>query len=313
MSEFVIATRASDLALWQANAVADMLRSAHPGLDVRLETFSTVGDRRLDAPLSELGDKGLFTKELEVALLEGRADCAVHSLKDMQTQLPIGLKLGAVTRREAVEDALIAPAGTTIATLPKGGRVATGSLRRRAQLLMLRPDLVTVDVRGNVGTRLAKYDEQRWDGMILARAGLERLGFADRIAEVISPQEMIPAAGQGALGVEARSDDTATLELLSAIDDRDTRLATTAERAMLQRLEGGCQVPIGAWGKVTGERLLLYGVVASVDGSSSVRQQIMGEGIARPLDAEELGRELARRMIALGADTILEGVRNEAE
>ncbi len=313
MSEFVIATRASDLALWQARTVADMLRAAHPGLDVRLETFSTIGDRVLDTPLSALGDKGLFTKELEVALLEGRAHCAVHSLKDMQTQLPTGLTLAAVTRRDSVEDALVAPVGMTIATIREGGRVATGSLRRRAQLLMLRPDLVTVDVRGNVGTRLAKYDAEGWDGMILARAGLERLGFADRIAEVIAPQTMIPAAGQGALGVESRSDDTATLALLSAIDDHDTRLAATAERALLRRFEGGCQAPIGAWGSVTGERLLLYGVVAAIDGSSVVRQQILGEGIARPDDAEELGKELARRMIALGADAILHGIRNQTE
>lgn len=303
MHELVIAARSSPLSRWQAETTARILREAHPGLNVRIDYFTTTGDRILDSPLSRIGDKGLFTKELEHALLEKRADIAVHSLKDVQTVLPDGLVLASVTKREFVEDALVAPEGTTLDTLPRGATVATGSLRRRAQLLALRPDLHVVDVRGNVGTRLAKCDAERWDGMILARAGLERLGLADRIAQVIPPDVMISAVGQGALGIEARSDDTDTLEIVAAVEDPDTRRATNSERSFLRSLEGGCQAPIGAWGRVVDGRLHLDGVVAGLDGERVVR------GHVESYPDDDTGIALARQLLAEGADDILASIR----
>ncbi|MDB5034459.1 MAG: Porphobilinogen deaminase [Chlorobi bacterium] len=305
MSELVIATRGSALALWQARAVEGMLLSAYPDLAVRLEVMSTVGDKVLDSPLSLIGDKGLFTKELETALLDGRADIAVHSLKDMQTRLPDGLVLAAVTERHRPEDALVAPAGTTLDTLRHGAVVATGSLRRRAQLLKIRPDLTIVDVRGNVGTRLQKYVDNGWDGMILALAGLERLGFADRIAQIIPASLMIPAVGQGALGIEARAGDDRVLKILAAIEHSGTRLAVEAERGLLRMLEGGCQVPIGGYATIAGDTLELHGVIASVDGRHLVRDSITGPAAG----GEALGGELARRLLAIGGEEILRRMR----
>lgn len=301
MNEIVIATRGSALALWQAHAVEGMLRARFPGLAVRLDVMSTVGDRVLDSPLSMIGDKGLFTKELEVALYEGRADIAVHSLKDMQTRLPEGLVLAAVTERHRPEDALVASAGTTLDSLPEGGTVATGSLRRRAQLLRLRPDLNVVDVRGNVGTRLQKLHDNRWDGMILAVAGLDRLGFADRIAQVIPASVMVPAVGQGALGIEAGAGRPELLEMLRAIEHPATRTCVEAERGLLRRLEGGCQVPIGAHATLDGETLHLSAVIASLDGAHLLRDDISGPAAK----SEALGIELAERLLAAGGGGIL--------
>ncbi|MEO5929661.1 MAG: hydroxymethylbilane synthase [Candidatus Kapaibacterium sp.] len=305
MSELVIATRGSALALWQARAVEGMLLAAHPDLTVRLEVMSTVGDKILDSPLSLIGDKGLFTKELETALLDGRADIAVHSLKDMQTRLPDGLVLAAVTERHRPEDALVAPDGTTLDTLRHGAVVATGSLRRRAQLLQIRPDLTIADVRGNVGTRLQKYIDNGWDGMILALAGLERLGFADRIAQIIPTSLMIPAVGQGALGIEARGGDDRVLQILATIEHAGTRLAVAAERGLLRMLEGGCQVPIGGYATLAGDMLELHGVIASADGRDLVRDTITGPAA----EGESLGGELARRLLAMGGEDILRGMR----
>lgn len=307
MRELVIAARSSPLSRWQARTVADALEKSHPGLRVRIDYFTTIGDRRLDSPLSGIGDKGLFTKELETALLDRRADIAVHSLKDVQTSLHEALVLAAVTRREHVEDALVAPPGTTLDTLPEGATVATGSLRRRAQLLAIRRDLKVVDVRGNLGTRLSKYENHGWGGMILARAGLERLGLADRIAEVLPPDRMVPAVGQGALAIESRADDDDTLRLLETIQDGDTRLATDAERSFLRRLEGGCQAPIGAWGRVVDGDLTLDGVIAGLDGEQIVRGRITSHANVGS------GVELAERLLAEGGSRILAGIRQKEE
>jgi len=301
MNEIVIATRGSALALWQAHAVEAMLGARFPGLAVRLEVMSTVGDKVLDSPLSMIGDKGLFTKELEGALYDGRAHIAVHSLKDMQTRLPEGLLLASVTERHRPEDVLVAAPGTTLASLPKGATVATGSLRRRAQLLSIRPDLHVVDVRGNVGTRLRKLEENGWDGMILALAGLERLGHADRVAQIIPASQMIPAVGQGALGIEARDDNPELLEMLAALEHRPTRICVEAERALLRHLEGGCQVPIGAHATLDGDRLELRGVIASPDGERVVRDELAGPAS----DAGALGVALAERLLAAGGAQIL--------
>ena len=300
-----IGTRGSALALWQSNAVADMLRSAHPGLEVSLEIIETKGDKVLDVALSRIGDKGLFTKELENALLERQIDLAVHSLKDMQTRLPEGLTLGAITERAAPEDALVAPPESSVETLPEGGTVATGSLRRRSQLLSLRPDLRIVEVRGNVQTRLRKYRENGWDGMILARAGLERLGLEEEIAQVIPTDLMIPAVGQGALGVEIREGDDPIAALLSPIDHSPTRRVAEAERAFLRHLEGGCQTPIAAHGTILEESVQLTGLLASLDGREIVRGTLCGE------DSEEVGTELARQLLRQGGEKIMNDLSTE--
>ncbi len=305
MNELVIATRGSALALWQAEAVRHMLRERYPDLIVRLDVVTTTGDRNLDTPLAGIGDKGLFTKELETALVEERAHIAVHSLKDMQTRLPDGLVLGAVTERHAAEDALVAPAGTTLEGLPHGAVIATGSLRRTAQLLALRPDLTIVDIRGNIGTRLRKYHESDWQGMILARAGLERLEFGHEIAELIAVDRFVPAVGQGALGIECRADDAGTLALIAALEHDPTRRATEAERSFLRGVEGGCRIPAGAHGIVDGEGLRLDGVIASLDGRTLVRDFVHGTVDA----ADSLGAELAERLLAAGGAEILAAIR----
>lgn len=298
---FIIGTRGSALALWQAHAVQGMLQSRYPELDVQLEIIHTTGDKILDTPLSNIGDKGLFTKELEVALMDGRIHLAVHSLKDLPTRLPDGLTLAAVTERERPEDALIAPAGITIETLPHGGTVATGSLRRQAQLLKLRPDLNVVDVRGNVPTRLQKYRTNGWDGMILAYAGLYRLGLAEHIAQIIPTEQMIPAVGQAALGLETRADDAATIELLRGIEHTETRICTDAERALLRKLEGGCQTPIAAHATLAGKQLTLNAMIASLDGSIIIANTTTG----LPAEAEGVGEQLAEKLLEQGGKELL--------
>ena len=302
-----IGTRGSALALWQANAVEAMLRSAHPDLEVRIEVINTKGDKILDTALSKIGDKGLFTQELESALLDGRIDIAVHSLKDLPTNLPAGLKLGAVTERAAAEDALVGPQGTTLENLRHGAVVATSSLRRASQLLSLRPDITIVDVRGNVPTRVRKMKENGWDGMILATAGLDRLGLSGEIAQIIPAALMVPAVGQAALGIECRDDDRETLEILNAIEHTPTRLRVEAERALLRRLEGGCQVPIGAHATLDGESLHLDAVIASLDGADLVRDTITGAAI----DGVALAEDLAATLLARGGEEILAGVRSK--
>jgi hydroxymethylbilane synthase len=305
----VIGSRGSRLALIQAAWVRDRLREAHAGLAVTIEEISTKGDRILDAPLAKIGDKGLFTKELETALLEGRIDVAVHSAKDMPTELPEGLVLGAFTEREDVRDAFVGGAGSggvgSLADLAPQARVGSSSLRRRSQLLALRPDLKLTDIRGNVETRLRKIGEQGLAGTVLAVAGLRRLGRSGIVSFVFGFDEMLPAVGQGALAVEVRARDERVAALVAPLDHRPTALAVRAERALMRRLEGGCQVPIGAHGELADGELHLRAFVGSLDGRLCVRDAASGA----TEDPEELGGELASRLLERGADRILESVR----
>ena len=316
----VIGSRGSALALVQAEWVAARLRAAHPGLEVAIETIATTGDRILDVPLAKIGDKGLFTKELETALLDGRVDLAVHSAKDLPTVLPGGLALAALTHRDDARDAFVAATGdrpTGPACLRSGARVGSSSLRRRSQLLALRPDLRLVDLRGNVETRLRKLADEGLDGTVLAAAGLSRLGRAGLAAFVFDYDQMLPAVGQGALAVEARAGDERVAALVARLDDRPTALAVRAERALLRALEGGCQIPIGAYAEVRGaasddgaatrdaESLVLRAFVGSLDGAVSVR-----DAMSAPADEPEaLGEALAERLRAAGAERILAGLR----
>ena len=261
------------------------------------------GDKILDSPLSKIGDKGLFTKEIEKALLEGEIDCAVHSLKDLPTQLPDGLEIAAFSAREDVRDALIARDGMRLLELPKGSTVATGSLRRRSQLLHLRSDLNLAEMRGNLNTRLRKLEEEGYAGMMLAYAGIKRLGMADKVTEVLEPDTMLPAVGQGIIAVEARSGDSGIKDILSGFDSVDSRAAALAERAFLGRLEGGCQVPIGVY--TSFEKKLLTGMVASLDGEVLIKDSV-------PFERDNpsgKGIELAERLLSSGADKILDEIR----
>ncbi|HLL82294.1 MAG TPA: hydroxymethylbilane synthase [Longimicrobium sp.] len=304
-----IASRGSQLALWQAHAVERALLAADPDAEVRIDVVKTTGDRILDVPLAKIGDKGLFTKELDEALLSGAADLAVHSLKDVPTRLPDGLVIAAITVREDPRDVLILAPGRTgsLAELPAGARVGTSSLRRRAQLQARRPDLEVLDLRGNLNTRLAKLDRGEYEGIILAAAGVLRLGWEDRIAEHLDPAGWLPAVGQGALAVVARADDAAMLERLRGLDHAATVAATTAERAFLRALEGGCQVPIGALGELRGGRLTLDGLVASTSGETILRASAEGA----PEDAAGLGRRLADELLRRGAGELLAEIRRE--
>ena len=261
-----IGTRKSTLALWQSEYVKSELQRLYPGITVELVHFNTKGDRILDKPLAEVGGKGLFTAELEAAMHAGDIDIAVHSLKDMPTELPDGLTLGAISKREVPFDALVSPKYKTLDQLPEGARIGTSSLRRQAQLLHRRPDLRIEVIRGNVQTRLGKIETEGLDGVVLAQAGLKRLSLDDRITQVFTADEMIPAVGQGALAIECRSDDTEMLEILSKIDDEPTRLAVEGERSFLNQLNGGCQVPMGVYGTVEKGQLNLKALIASLDG-----------------------------------------------
>jgi hydroxymethylbilane synthase len=301
-----VGTRGSRLALWQADRVIELLAAA--GLAAERVVVHTTGDRILDTPLAKIGDKGLFTKELEERLLEDAIDVAVHSLKDLPTQVPRGLVLGAVLEREDPSDALVCPAGHHLDELPEGARIGTSSLRRRAQLLLRRPDLDVRDLRGNVPTRLSKLDQGDYDAVVMARAGLLRLGLGSRITETIDPAVMLPAVGQGAIGVEAREVTPSAEAWLEVLDHRLTHLATSAERGLLGRLEGGCQVPIGALATWEGRLLRLRGLVAGLDGEQVVSGEEKAEVVSRD-DARHLGESLANRLLAEGADRILDGVR----
>lgn len=300
-----IATRGSELALWQARAVQRALADARCEAEIRV--VKTTGDRIQDVPLSRIGDKGLFTRELDTALLEGDAELAVHSLKDVPTRLPAGLLLAAVTRREDPRDVLLLPGGApgSLASLPHGARVGTSSLRRRAQLGARRADLEVADLRGNLNTRLAKMDAGGYDAIVLAAAGVVRLGWEPRIAERLDTPAWLPAVGQGALAVVVREDRADVASRLGPLHDPPTAAATAAERALLRALEGGCQVPIGALAAVEGGRLTLHGLVASLDGSEVVRVEESGPAG----EAEEIGRRAADALAARGADRILAAVR----
>jgi hydroxymethylbilane synthase len=302
----VAGTRGSVLALWQAEHIRKRLCAFHPELDVVVKTIQTRGDLVLNLALSQVGGKGLFVKEIEQALLAGEIDLAVHSLKDMPTEQPDGLVLGAILERADSRDALVVrDGGDGLLALPSGARVGTSSLRRRAQLLAVRSDLEVLDLRGNVDTRLRKLGEGQYDAMVLAVAGLVRLGHAEAITQFLPVETMLPAVGQGALCIEVRSDDETIRGLISMLDHPPTRQTTEAERALLRRLEGGCQVPIGAFAEATEGMLRLRGLIAALDGSRLVRDEIRGPAA----DAAPLGTALAERMLSAGGEAILEEIR----
>lgn len=307
--KIIIGSRGSALALWQANFVKKELEKRNKNVSVDIKIIKTKGDKILDVALSKIGDKSLFTKELEVELLAKRIDLAVHSLKDLQTQLPKGLKLSAVTKRHAVEDVLIArKKGMTIDKLPENAVVGTGSLRRRSQLMHLRPDITTEELRGNVQSRMKKFMESKWDAIILARAGIERMNMKKYISSYISKDEMIPAVGQGALGIEIHKDNKFVDEVLQSIHHDDTYSAVLAERALLRTLEGGCQVPIGANAEVTPHGLYLDAIVANLDGTLTFRKRMRGS----KKEPEKLGKQLARDLMKAGAKEILDEIYKTA-
>jgi len=297
-----LATRRSPLALWQAHHVADLLRRDDPELQVELVEIVTQGDKILDQALSRVGGKDLFVKEIEVALLDGRADLAVHSLKDVPTSLPDGLEIAAFPPREDPRDAFVSLTHGSIAELPEGARVGTSSLRRGAQLLAMRPDLKIETIRGNVQTRLQRMEEQGMDGTMLAYAGLKRLGMAEHAREVLEPTTMLPAVGQGILAIEVRSEDAATKARVERLEDPAARAAAVGERGFLRRLEGGCQVPIAAHTfREDGDIIRLAGLVSSLDG----RTQFTGERRGPASSSEALGIDLAEELLGQGAGAVL--------
>ncbi len=299
-----IGTRQSLLALWQSNHIAACLRKQYPECEVVLKKIVTKGDRILDVPLAQIGGKGLFTKEIEEDLLSGEVDLAVHSLKDMPTVLPEGLCLTAITERANVGDAFVSNDYACFEELPLGAVVGTSSLRRKAQLLAARPDLTIRDLRGNVDTRLRKLDEGLYDAVILAAAGLERLGHGDRIKAIIPTDVCLPAVGQGALAIECRTDDAEVRQMLDFLNDQPTVYATAAERAFLGLLEGGCQVPIGVHADVNGEQIKIEAIIAALDGSTVLRDTIEGAAV----DAVALGQKLGKKMLANGGQKILAAI-----
>ncbi|MBI5598417.1 MAG: hydroxymethylbilane synthase [Deltaproteobacteria bacterium] len=297
------------LALWQANWVKSEIEKRHPGIEVSLEKIKTTGDRITDVPLAKVGGKGLFVKEIEEALLSGKVDLAVHSMKDVPTAFPTGLFLRAITEREDPRDAVISKDGKKLSELPRGARIGTSSLRRQAQLLAVRPDFNIVQLRGNLDTRIRKLGEGRFDAIILAGAGIKRLGWADNITEYLPPEVMLPAIGQGALGIETRIEDGYANKLVESFDHPATSIAVKAERAFLKKLEGGCQVPIAAYATVVDgvpavgdNRVRLVGLVATTDGKKIIKDS--AEGAAER--AEGLGVALAERLLKMGAKRILE-------
>ena len=299
-----IGTRQSLLALWQSNHIAACLRKQYPECEVVLKKIVTKGDRILDVPLAQIGGKGLFTKEIEEDLLSGEVDLAVHSLKDMPTVLPEGLCLTAITERANVGDAFVSNDYACFEELPLGAVVGTSSLRRKAQLLAARPDLTIRDLRGNVDTRLRKLDEGLYDAVILAAAGLERLGHGDRIKAIIPSDVCLPAVGQGALAIECRTDDAEVRQMLDFLNDQPTVYATAAERAFLGLLEGGCQVPIGVHADVEGDKIKIEAIIAALDGSTVLRDTVEGPAS----DAVALGQALGRKMLANGGQEILAAI-----
>jgi len=301
-----IGTRGSQLALWQARWVQKAIGRLFPEQTIELKVIKTQGDKILDVPLARVGGKGLFVKEIEEALMDGSIDLAVHSMKDMPAELPRGLCIGAVPRRENPLDALITNGYPSFEALPEGARVGTSSLRRAAQLLGRRPDLTIVPLRGNLDTRLRKLTATDLDAVVLAAAGLHRLDMADRITEYLDPAVMMPAVGQGALCIEHRDQDPATGPLLSLLDHVPSHIAVTAERAFLRRLEGGCQIPIAAHARIESDRLILAGLVAEIDGSRIITSTLTGDG----RNAAAIGTQLAQTLIDQGADTILESIKN---
>ena len=308
-NKIVIGTRGSRLALWQAHFVGEQLQNAYPTQHFEIKIIETVGDAVLDTALSKIGDKGLFTKQIEEQLSDGRIDLAIHSLKDLPTTLPDGLKIGAVTERETPNDALITKNYKSLDDLPLNAKVATGSLRRRSQLLNYRRDLQIFEIRGNVPTRIKKFQESDLDAMILAFAGVRRLELDAHVAQIVPTNIMLPAVAQGVVGVEIRADDTETELLLAPLNNRDSWDCVTAERAFLRSLEGGCQVPIGGFAVLENDEIHLSGFTGSLDGEVVLRESIRGNRAA----AAEMGRELGARMIAKGANRLLEFTRSVVE
>ena len=308
MTRLRIGTRGSSLALWQANHIADRLAQLH-GVETEIIRIRTSGDRMQSAPVAQIneiigaesGGKGIFIKELEDALLANTVDLAVHSMKDVPTDTPAGLAFPAITRREDPRDCLISRNGRSLKGLPNAARVGTSSLRRQAQLRHHRPDMEVLDLRGNVDTRMKKLDAGEFDAVVLAMAGVNRLGLASRVTQVLGEDFMLPAVGQGALGIETRADDAETQRLVASLDDADSRVCVTAERALLRTLHGGCQIPLGALGVLRGGELHLEAGVFSVSGTERVRASENG----RPEDAEEIGIRLAEALLQQGADRFL--------
>ena len=302
--KIVIATRESQLALWQANNVKAQLESLYPTLRVELLGMTTKGDQILDSPLSKIGGKGLFVKELETALMDGRADIAVHSMKDVPMAFPEGLSLAVICEREDPTDAFVSNHFASIEALPAGSIVGTSSLRRSCQLRMNRPDIVIKDLRGNVNTRLRKLDNNEYDAIILATAGLLRLEMPDRIRQKMSAETSLPAGGQGAMGIECRTNDQQTMALLAPLQHQETALRVTAERAVNERLNGGCQAPIACFAILTDDTIWLRGLVGSPDGETMIQSEIRGHKD----DAKSLGIKLADELLARGAGKILDAI-----
>ena len=306
MKKIVIATRKSQLAMWQAEFVKTELEKAHKDLEVEFLAIKTRGDILLDSPLSKIGGKGLFVKELEHAMLNNEADIAVHSMKDVPMEFPEGLCLGPICVREDPRDAFICNNFASLNELPQGAVVGTSSLRRQCQIQKARPDLVIKSLRGNVNTRLAKLDAGEFDAIILAAAGMIRLKMPERIKSFMAPELSLPACGQGAVGIELRSDDVETAKLLEVLNHSETAIRVTAERAMNTRLNGGCQVPIAGYSEIEGDSIHLRGLVGSVDGV----QMLTAEGSAHINEAEALGIKIAEDLLAQGAEEILATIRD---
>jgi len=302
--KIVIATRGSMLALWQANHIKDSIEKEHSGTSVELLKIKTTGDKILDVPLAKVGGKGLFVKEIEEALIDGKADLAVHSLKDVPTELPQGLGLAAITEREDARDALISNGNKTLDQLPEGAKIGSSSLRRQCQLLKVRPDLNIVSLRGNLDTRIKKVEAGEFDAIILAAAGMRRLGWEERISECISSDILLPAIAQGALGIETRNNDNETNQIISFLNHKETSAVVRAERALLKKLEGGCQVPIASYGELEGDTLRLRGLVGSLDGKTLITGELKGN-VDNP---EALGIALAENLLEKGAGEILEEI-----
>ena len=303
----MIGSRGSELALWQSHFVKKELEKLNKHISVEIRIIKTKGDKILDVALSRIGDMSLFTKELEIELLNKSIDIAVHSLKDLQTKIPAGLLLGAVSKRHAVEDVLIArEKGTTIYNIRENAVIATGSLRRKSQLLHMRPDIKVEEIRGNVPSRIDKFFKSKWNGIILARAGIERLKLHKFISSVIEKEDILPAVGQGALGIEVHEDNKFVLEILNSLHDADTYSAVLAERELLRTLEGGCQVPIGAYAEVKTNGLYIDAYVGTIDGSFAFRSKLKGS----KFNPEKLGNKLAKNLIKAGAKEILNNIYN---
>jgi hydroxymethylbilane synthase len=302
-----IGTRGSQLALWQAQKVFALIKEKYPETEIELLRIKTTGDKILDSPLAKIGDKGLFVKEIETALLNGEIDIAVHSAKDIPTEIPAGLTLAAFLKRDDPSDALISVGDLRLDELKKGAVIGTSSLRRRAQLLAYRPDLIFVDLRGNVDTRLRKLESENLDAILLSGAGLTRLGLGDKITERLPASVVVPAVGQGLIVIEAREGDLETLDLIGFMNDRDTAVCVMAERAFSDAIGGGCQVPMGALAVLEGGTIKISAVVASLEGDTVLKAQIDGPAE----DGEALGRELAQTLQGMGASDILDKIRRD--